>query len=206
MTALHREIALFAAAAAWASEVVGAVPDLAWDEQGLGEWSMRSLVGHTSRALLTVEQYLSAVADEEELRSAEEYYERVGSLPGADPAVVLQRGVDAGIALGAAPADEFAAIAERVAARLHGVDDRLIATIAGGIMLSDYLPTRVFELVVHGLDIARAAGLHAEPPRDCLARTLELGTSLAQRSGRGSQLLMALTGRVELPAGFTVLP
>ena len=206
MTALHREIALFDTAGAWASEVVGAVPDRAWDERGLGEWSMRSLVGHTSRALLTVEQYLSAVADEEELRSAEEYYERVGSLPGADPAVVLQRGVDAGIALGASPAQRFAAIAERVAGRLHGVDDRLLATLAGGIRLSSYLPTRVFELVVHGLDIARAAGLDAEPPRDCLARALELSTNLALRSGDGVRLLLALTGRAELPAGFTVLP
>ena len=38
-------------------------------------------------------------------------------------------------------------------------DDPVISTIFGGMRLSDYLPTRTFELVVHGLDIARAAQL-----------------------------------------------
>ena len=41
---------------------VARVPADEWDRPGLGEWSVRALVGHTSRALLTVETYLAAGA------------------------------------------------------------------------------------------------------------------------------------------------
>ena len=34
-----------------------------WDEPGLGEWSVRDLVGHTSRSFLTVESYLATPAE-----------------------------------------------------------------------------------------------------------------------------------------------
>jgi hypothetical protein len=46
--------AAFAEAADW---FVGtaALVDERWTSAGLGEWDVRSLVGHTSRALLTVE-------------------------------------------------------------------------------------------------------------------------------------------------------
>ena len=204
----HREIASFIASAEWASGLVAKVPDSSLEAPGLGDWSLRSLIGHTSRSLLTVEQYSAEPADRVDVTGAEEYYERVGRISGADPVQVLQRGVDAGIALGADPATEFAAIAERVVGLVSapGFDERVIVTIAGGMRLRDYLPTRTFELIVHGHDIARAAGLDPRPPRDGLAETLRLVSSLAMRSGRGSELVLALTGRTSLPEGFTVLP
>ena len=34
-----------------------------WEAPGLGEWSVRDLVGHTSRSFLTVEAYLGRPAD-----------------------------------------------------------------------------------------------------------------------------------------------
>ncbi|QZY52309.1 maleylpyruvate isomerase N-terminal domain-containing protein [Leucobacter tenebrionis] len=207
MTELPTEIALFTASAAWATQVVRAVPPFAWDGPGLGGWNLRALVGHTSRAMLTVEQYLASRASEEAVASAGEYYERVAELSGADDAAVLQRGIAAGELLGDTPAAEFSAIADRVTGLLKGVEaeqDPLISTIAGGIRLSRYLPTRTFELIVHGLDIARAVGSDAEPPTPCLARALELSIDLALRTGRGSDLLMLLTGRTS--SGFSVLP
>lgn len=206
MTRLSAEISLFADASAWSAQIVNSVPDNAWETLGLGDWNMRALVGHTSRAMLTVEQYLATTASQESLRSAESYYQRVSELPGADGDAVLQRGIEAGWALGASPGAGFAAIAERVPGLLAGEADRLISTIAGEMMLSNYLPTRTFELIVHGLDIARAAGLHADPPRLGLARALELSTNLLLDSGDGVSVLMALTGRGTLPAGFSVLP
>lgn len=205
MTKLSTEISLFTAASEWAAGIVADLPNSAWEGPGLGEWNLRALVGHTSRAMLTVEQYLATNGTQESVLSAEAYYMQVAEIPGADDAAVLQRGIEAGRVLGESPGAEFSAIADRVSALLDGETDRLISTIAGEIMLSNYLPTRTFELVVHGLDIARAAGTEAVPPRLCLARALELSMNLALRSKSGVPLLMALTGRATLPAEFSVL-
>ncbi len=38
-------------------ETVGHVPSHALDDPGMGVWSVRELIGHTCRALLTVEHY-----------------------------------------------------------------------------------------------------------------------------------------------------
>ncbi|WP_457206920.1 hypothetical protein, partial [Nocardioides sp. P5_C9_2] len=48
----------FAAAAEWFVHTAALVGDR-WDHDGLGEWDVRALVGHTSRAFLTVETYLA---------------------------------------------------------------------------------------------------------------------------------------------------
>lgn len=49
---------VFASAAAAFARLVRAVPETAWDGPGLGEWDLRALVGHTSRSLITVSDYL----------------------------------------------------------------------------------------------------------------------------------------------------
>ena len=46
--------------------------------------------------------------------------------------------------------------------RLADQPDLLMHTILGGMWLVNYLPTRTFELAVHGLDIARAVGRPAD--------------------------------------------
>ena len=72
--------------------------------------------------------------------------------------------------------------------------------------LRQYLPTRTFELVVHGLDIARAAGRPAPAySPGLLTAVLELTVAVAVRSGRGPELLLAVTGRTGLPPGFSVV-
>ncbi|MFT4127309.1 MAG: maleylpyruvate isomerase N-terminal domain-containing protein [Gordonia sp. (in: high G+C Gram-positive bacteria)] len=202
---LQGQVDAFGAAARWAADRVGAVPAAAWDGPGLGEWNMRALVGHTSRALLTVEQYLAKPCDSEDVEGAEGYYEAAAAMASADPGAVRQRGVQAGAALGDDPAAAFREIAERVVALLPGQTDEVITTIVGGIRLSSYLPTRTFELVVHGLDICAAAGLAGDPPEVPQRVTLDLAISLAARSGRGPAVVFALTGRAPLPAGFSVV-
>ncbi|WP_336659562.1 maleylpyruvate isomerase N-terminal domain-containing protein [Leucobacter sp. USHLN153] len=204
----------FAAAAAWAVEVVDAVPASGWDAPGLGDWDLRALVGHTSRALLTVEQYLARPAHAEAARSADEYFARSLQLPGASDTAVLQRGIEAGAALGDDPALAFAEIAGRVLGVVKDAGNPLIETIVGGMRLAAYLPTRAFELVVHGLDV-RAAVIaldgHAasapppEPPASVLGEALELAGAIAARRGVGSALLLAATGRGPLPERYSVL-
>lgn len=81
-----------------------------------------------------------------------------------------------------------------------------MTTPVGTMTLSGYLPTRTFELVVHGHDLASTLGVSAppqlaEPARSCL----RLAMSLAVEQGAAGDVLLALTGRGPLPPGFSVL-
>lgn len=193
----------FADAAAWFVAVVEEVGDR-WEEPGLGEWDVRALVGHTSRALLTVEAYLALPAARIEVPSALAYYQATKALA-AGPAVA-QRGRDAGLALGADPVIAVAQIAARVLPLVAGLNgDEQLTTIAGGMRIAEYLPTRVFELVVHTADLATALGVPAEPPAVPAAVALGLVAELAIADGKATDLLLAATGRSGLPPGFTLL-
>jgi len=71
--------------------------------------------------------------------------------------------------------------------------------------LADYLPTRTFELAVHGCDLALACDLVADVPTAAAAETGAVLAALAAEQGAAADLLLAATGRRGLPAGFTVL-
>ncbi|HVX44321.1 MAG TPA: maleylpyruvate isomerase N-terminal domain-containing protein [Mycobacteriales bacterium] len=175
-----------------------------WNDPGLGEWDIRSLVGHTSRALATVEEYLSRPVAAAEITSAAGYYRAADSLV-TGPAVAA-RGRDAGAALGAHPVAALSELAERVLALIEDrTGDELMTTVAGGMRLADYLPTRSFELTVHTADLAAALGIRPDLPPRAAAQALHLVAELAAGSGRAAPLLLAATGRPGLPAGYSVL-
>jgi len=193
----------FADAADWFVGTAAHVGDR-WDEPGLGEWDVRALVGHTSRSFLTVETYLGRPAETVEVATAAEYFRTTRTIA-AGPAVAA-RGRDAGTALGADPAAAVAEIAARV---LRLLDDRdgteQVTTIAGGMRLRDYLPTRTFELAVHTSDLAAALGEPVTVPTTAAAQALALVIELALVDGVAGGLLLAATGRPAPPAGFSVL-
>jgi uncharacterized protein (TIGR03083 family) len=199
--------ATFASAATAFARLVHDIPSSKWDGPGLGEWDLRSLVGHTSRSLITVNTYLQTTADREDLATPQEYYARVNpSALGMDPAAVLERGRQAGRELGDDPAAAVDGLVERALRELARAGDPLIQVIGGlGIRLHTYLPTRVFELAVHSLDVARAAGLSFTLPEDALADAAVLATRVGVALGQGETVLSALTGRTALPAGFSVV-
>lgn len=58
---------------------------------------------------------------------------------------------------------------------------------------------------VRGLDLATAIGVPATFPPAALQASLTLGSALATRTGNGSELLLAATGRQPLPAEFNLL-
>ena len=194
----------FAEAAAYFVATVARVPADGWDRPGLGEWSVRALVGHTSRALLTVETYLAAGAARVDVPGPVEYF-LVALAPMADHGAIAERGRQAGVALGDDPAGAVWALAERVVARVQrAADTDLVGTPAGGMTLIAYLPTRIFELAIHTLDLSAALGVAGSLP-DPAAVTLDLVAALARKRGRDTELLLAATGRGALPAGYTVL-
>ena len=193
----------FAHAAEWFVATASVVDDR-WTQPGLGEWDVRALVGHTSRSLLTVEAYLSRPAGAIEVESATGYF-RATRTAAAGPAVAA-RGREAGQALGADPAAAVAEIAARVLPTVAACDGtEVITTIAGGMRLADYLPTRTFELVVHTADLAAALDLPSQPPPLPAAQALGLVARLAVDGGLVAPLLRAATGREGLPPGFSVL-
>ena len=200
-------VATFASAARGFAALVHAIPKDRWDGPGLGEWDLRSLVGHTSRSLITVSTYLQQPAEREDITTPQEYYARVNPAAlGIDPAGVVERGRRAGRDLGDDPAATVDDLLARVLGECSGAGDPLITVIGGaGIRLHTYLPTRTFELAVHGLDIARAVGVSFAPPADVLEEATGLAARIAVAEGHGETVLLALTGRAELPSSFSVV-
>jgi uncharacterized protein (TIGR03083 family) len=197
------ERAAYAEAARWFRTVVDGV-DGRWDEPGLGEWNVRDLVGHASRSLVTVETYLDAEPGEVTLPTPASY---LGGIRGAasGPAVA-ERGRAAGRAMGEDPVAFLADLDARVQAKVAAAPgDAFVGTPFGGMRLVDYLPTRTFELVVHGSDLAAALGRPADPPVAALRSALRLVGDVLADGGQGPEVLLALTGRRALPAGFSLV-
>jgi uncharacterized protein (TIGR03083 family) len=176
-----------------------------WEQPGLGVWTVRDLVGHTSRALLTVELYLATPATQREVVRPMDYYLRAQAGL-ADPASVAARGREAGVALGADPIATVRDIAARVLAQVQTAsDEALVSTPVGGMRLIDYLPSRIFELAVHTLDLAAALPVTVTLPEPVAAVALHLLADMALQPDKAAALLLAATGRRALPAGFWVL-
>lgn len=178
-------------------ELVAIIPHDAWDLPGLGEWTVRDLVGHANRALTTVEEYLQrpAAPGAPAIRDAVAYYEDARTV---DPAAIARRGRDAGRALGNDPSAAVRDTAARVLALVDRVSPQAVVSLATGatMPLDPYLDTRIFELAVHCLDIARA--LDATPPEalaPAVAAALETAARLAARGPDAATVLLALTGR-----------
>jgi hypothetical protein len=175
-----------------------------WEQPALGEWDVRSLVGHTSRSLLTVEEYLARPATTAEVGSAADYFRAIRQAA-REPGVAA-RGRDAGVALGADPATALAELANRVLPLVDACDgSELVTTLAGGMRLRDYLPTRSFELAVHTADLKVALELTPDVPAIAAAQALEIVADLAAADGAAGALLLAATGRGALPVGFSVI-
>ncbi|WP_297372631.1 maleylpyruvate isomerase N-terminal domain-containing protein [Cryobacterium sp.] len=211
----------FEAATRWFVSVTAGIAERAagesdvWAQVGLGEWTVRDLVGHTSRALLTIETYLDLAADKDaagtiapvEVISPAAYFER--ALAAGTPELIAQRGRETAATLGARPATAVAALAARVLARVAALDGYEPAdTPAGRIRIAEYLPSRTLELTVHTSDLLQSQGVPAAEqtvPEAAAAATLQVLADLAARQGVAAPLLRAATGRAPLPAGFTVL-
>jgi uncharacterized protein (TIGR03083 family) len=196
---------LYLDAATTFADVVTEIDPSSLDGPGLGSWSLRSLVGHTSRALITVLAYLDEPADLEAIDSPEQYY-ALAANQFTDADAVLERGRRAGEDLGEAPAEAVQDLVEQVTARIGGADpESLITVLGGGMRLRSYLPTRTFELAVHGLDIGAATGIDVPLSMPVLAHTAALAARIGVALGEGRAILSALTGRCPLPNGFSIV-
>jgi Mycothiol maleylpyruvate isomerase N-terminal domain len=200
-------VTTFESAARSFAGLVHRIPGDGWGGPGLGEWDLRSLVGHASRSLITVSTYLQTSAERENVATPQEYYVRIREVASAEGAdAIVERGKQAGRDLGADPAGRIDELVEQVLGELARADDPLIEVIGGlGIRLQTYLPTRIFELALHGLDIARATDLSLTLPDDVLEEATVLATRIGLATGDGETVLLSLTGRTPLPPSFSVV-
>jgi uncharacterized protein (TIGR03083 family) len=195
----------FAATARSVSDAVAQVPVDAWEGPGLGEWTVRDLVGHTSRSLVTVIEYLARPVSEEVVLSASAYFTAISGAS-FDADAVTERGRRAGRDLGDDPASRFDALVHEAVRVAEATDpDVVVHTIVGGMRVAAYLPTRTFELCVHGLDIAAATGITVDLPPQAVEEASALAAVSAAQRGLGPDLLLAMTGRRALPPGFSVV-
>jgi uncharacterized protein (TIGR03083 family) len=192
----------FSEAAAGFVDGVLSVPDDAWSSPGLGVWTVQELVGHTSRAVITVEQYLEAPKQAISIQSPLDYYTR--GLQIATPSLhddVAERGRQAGAALGDDPVAEIRTLVERVLARVATEpDDAVCSSRFGGMRLIDYLPTRVVELTVHCIDLTDAL----DRPPTVRPAAVALTTSIISQVADPLVLIRSLGGRSSLPEGYNV--
>lgn len=191
--------------------LVDAVPASRLAGPGLGDWTARDLLGHAvSAGLAGVLTALGRPATTEDIATPEAYYALAKTVdPAVVDAVVALSTTDArewGAHLGERPADRVRQLTGEVVSAVSGTaPDALVTTAAGGMRLGRWLPTRTFELVVHGFDLAAAVDLPFEPPVDALAESAALAARLAAVTGDGRAVVLALTGRHDLAAGFSVV-
>ncbi|HEY2643798.1 MAG TPA: maleylpyruvate isomerase family mycothiol-dependent enzyme [Galbitalea sp.] len=187
-------------------DLVAGVKPEQWNEPALGVWDVRGLVGHTARAIQVVEQYLlAAPATELTAANAEAYY-AVALVQYTNNEAIAARGIEAGRKLNENSGAEFEATLDRdIELIAANTSDRLVAVGPIGIPLHEYLRTRVFELVVHGMDIAAATHQPHGIPAEVVANVAELAARVAVRKGDGEQLLFAMTGRRPLPFRYSIL-
>jgi uncharacterized protein (TIGR03083 family) len=202
-------VSSYAAAARAVSDLVGQIPDHMWEGPGLDEWNLRDLVGHTSRSLVTVIEYLGRPVAEEALPSASAYLSATAAALSRgtfDASAVTERGRQAGRDLGEDPASRFRELVDEAVRVAEAADLELVVhTIFGGMRVASYLPTRTFELCVHGLDISAATGIAVDLPAVAVEEAASLASVTAAQRGLGPEVLLALTGRGSLPQGFSVI-
>lgn len=192
-------------------DLVSRIPSGHWDGPGLGEWTLRDLLGHTvSSGLRQVPPALAAPAEKVAAASPEAYWAFARTVSRDVYAAAMKASTEdareTGRTLGRSPLDAVRELAGRATAAVAAAgDDDLVTSAVGGMRLRDWLPTRTFELVVHGLDVAAAAGVAADFAVDALADTAAMAARIAADGGQGPTVINALTGRGLLPVRFSVV-
>jgi Mycothiol maleylpyruvate isomerase N-terminal domain len=139
-----------------------------WGEPSvLAHFQVSGLAGHLLRAMTTIETYLGSAPPGEPAISAAEYFVRIASSDIDSPAnqAIRARGLEMAAGGPAAVAEAARAAYERLTARLPEENPGRHVQVAGGLVLtlSEYLRTRMVELIVHGDDLAASVGLAFGP-------------------------------------------
>ncbi|HEY2287056.1 MAG TPA: maleylpyruvate isomerase family mycothiol-dependent enzyme [Streptosporangiaceae bacterium] len=186
--------AAFADASHFLIETVRLVPPDSWDKPGIGTWTRLELAAHANRSHTLLEEYLLRPQPPQPPDS-----------PYFSAGAIAARGRDAVTALGADPAAAIeSASASAIGLITATPPDAAIGSPIGTMPLRQYLPSRIAELTIHALDLGQALGAELTPPPAALQQSLAFAAALAARRADPAAVLLALTGRGQLPAGYSV--
>jgi hypothetical protein len=173
-------------------EVVAAIKPDQWEQNAIGNWCVRDLVGHASRSMGRIEEHAAASPVEP---------------TGVDVTTSSDdRGFVAGKALGNDPLATLKTLADRVLPLVDSLpQDYMLDLPQGRRSIDDYMSSRVQEVTVHTMDIAAAIGLDIQPPSECLRESLYYHADRAIERNQAVELVLALTGRAPLPEGFNLV-
>ena len=197
----------FGEAATFFTGLVRQVREEQWSAPALGVWTVRELARHGANAFVSIAAWDSTArtADSVEMAGAVDFYVRVLA-PGGPGETIAERQRKAAQELTGDLRQKVTADSARALALLDDIpDDHPTRSLAGGMRFVDWLDTRTLELTVHGLDLAKAIGVAADPPQMALRKTLAVLAELAIMRGVAGELALALTGRGPLPDGFSLM-
>jgi uncharacterized protein (TIGR03083 family) len=184
----------YEAASGFFVQAVQAVPDTAWGSVALGDWTVRELVGHGNRAHTTVEEYL--LRPQPPIGPGSDYF---------SDARINERAREAVLALRDDPKGAVASTAARVTALVRKTSaNATLGSPVRTMTLAEYLPSRIAELTIHGLDLTRALGAEIAVPTAAVQQSLRFLADPLVKQGKGELALLALSGRAQLPPDFSV--
>jgi len=196
-------------AAASAAELLDdpAVANLWSKPSALESFTVSALAGHLASQVLNVARTIKAPPPQGELVSLVGHYGRVLWIDAdvdAEINVSIRQGGERHASDGAAllAAQVKAAVEEVRALLATEPADRVVEPPAGpwGLLLDDFLITRMMEISVHSDDLAYSVGIDSPAlPPSVLEPVLSLLTSLAVRRHGASAVLRALTRAERAP-------
>ncbi len=174
-----------------------------WETELPSGWSLRTVLGHTSRALRTPVTYL----EQGEGRSIDvthpfDYFRGLASDYSRVDAIVRRAEV-AGTKLGSDPAAVVAGLCvEASAVVAAAADDAPVATPSGTMSLITYLPSRIFVLTTDTADLASTFALDFETSELAANLSLMMSVGIAVEAADAVDALTVLvssTPRVLMP-------
>lgn len=169
---LGRSWAALAAEASDLRALLAAQPADAWARPTrLTGWDVTVLAAHLARGVGRVAAYAATPVDQPAERDRVSYwrYDAPGMAGDVDARARAE-------AAGKAPTDILAALDAAIQAGAAIVAQRppgtVIPSVLGPITLADYVPTRVTEACLHGLDLRHALGAPLTPTPEALAITV----------------------------------
>ena len=178
----------FGSASRFFVDAVAAVPPEGYGREWSDEWTVLDLIAHGNRANVLVV----------------EYSERPVAVAGPEyvlPENIAARGRQAALDLGDDPVVAVREASEKALRFVAAApEDATVGTPFGVQTLHTYLQSRTAELVLHGIDL----GSGVEPPSEALSGCAVFLVKRAVNSGFGLDVVLALSGRADLPPGCNV--
>lgn len=175
----------------------------------LPEWDVQVLVAHLVRGVDRIRAYLTETLPDDPQLTWTSYF--TTAMEVADPGDVSERARAFAAGINDRPVPDVWRAVTAEALRLGAIapDDRAITTPFGTLRIDHYLPSRVLEVTVHGLDLRDALGLEevATPAGlDVTVRLLEALLDGDRPEGLEDDVTFVLAGTGRLPWDDDRLP